>query len=390
MPMSIREKERFPLCEGKIYFNNAVIGAVPESTINAVEQYWGDYVKTMRGETEWGKGLSKYSEKKRNSKRLFAKILGADESEVAFLPNASTGINTAFSMIPFKRGQNIVVTDMSFPMCAAVVQKQAEKGVKPRFIKHRKGVIETEEWAKAMDDDTAAVMVDQAGWFNGLLHDVEAIAEAAHDHGAHLVVDGTQSAGAIKWDIHEKGVDMLATSCYKWLYGGPYNNSVGFFYTRGDLLDELQAEYVGSQTLPPEQSDRNTTDGFDIYELKPRKEIGRLEIYSQSEGPYVAVENSMMLILGFGLGKVEKQIKRVDTVIIDGLLERGVELLTPADEGRRIYLNAKLPNYKEVSEALAKEKIHVSPRVGGLRISPGAYNTVDEAERFLEALSKHL
>jgi selenocysteine lyase/cysteine desulfurase len=233
-------------------------------------------------------------------------------------------------------------------------------------------------------------MVDQAGWFNGLLHDVEAIAEAAHDHGAYLVVDGTQSAGAIKWDIHEKGVDMLATSCYKWLYGGPYNNSVGFFYTRGDLLDELQAEYVGGQTLPPEQSDRNTTDGFDIYELKPRKEIGRLEIYSQSEGPYMAVENSMRLILGFGLGRVEKQIKRVDTVIIDGLLERGVELLTPTDEGRRIYLNAKLPNYKEVCEALAKEKIHVSPRVGGLRISPGAYNTVDEAERFLDALSKHL
>lgn len=386
--MSIREVEPFPLCDDKIYFNNAVIGAVPESTIKVMKQYWGNLTDTLSGKIPWNEGLNKYAEKKKNSKQLFAKILGAKESEIAFLPNASTGINTAFGMIPFKRGQNIVVTDMSFPMCATVVHKQAEKGVEPKFIKHTKGIIETEEWVKAIDDNTGAVMVDQAGWFNGLLHDVKAIVEAAHDHGAYLVVDGTQSAGAMEWDIHDAGADFLATSCYKWLYGGPYNNSVGFFYMREELLDELQAEYVGGQTLPPEQDRRNTTDGFDLYEFKPRKEISRLEIYSQSEGPYVAVENSMRVLLGFGLDRVERQIKRVDTVIVDGLLERGVELATPVEECRRIYLNAKLPNYKEVSEALARENVHVSPRVGGLRISPGAYNTVDEAERFLEHLAR--
>ena len=199
--LSIREMEPFPLCEDKIYFNNAVIGAVPESTIRVVEEYWSDYAKTVRGEADWGEGLSKYAERKRNSKRLFAEILGARETEVAFLPNASTGMNTAFSMIPFKRGQNLVLTDLSFPMCATVANKQREKGVEPRFIKHSGGVVEAEQWEEAIDDDTAAVMVDQAGWFNGYLHDVEAIVDAAHDHGAYLIVDGTQSAGAMRWDI---------------------------------------------------------------------------------------------------------------------------------------------------------------------------------------------
>jgi cysteine desulfurase/selenocysteine lyase len=237
-----------------------------------------------------------------------------------------------------------------------------------------------------IDDDTAAVMLDQAGWFNGYLHDVEAIAEAAHDHGAYLVVDGTQSTGAIRWDIHGKGVDFLATSCYKWLYGGPYNNSAGFFYMRDGIVDELQPEYVGGQTLPDEQELSNVTDGFDVYDLKPKKGLSRIEIYSQAEGPYIAVENSMRLLLRFGLDKVERQIKRIDTEIVDGLLEMGVELQTPVEEERRIYLNAAVPNYKRVCDSLAEENIHVSPRVGGLRISPGAYNTVEEAERFLEAL----
>jgi cysteine desulfurase/selenocysteine lyase len=388
--MSIRERESFPLCEGKIYFNNAVIGAIPESTIKVVQQYWSDYAKTMRGETDWDKGLRKYSEKKKNSKKLFAQILGAKEAEIAFLPNASTGINTAFGMIPFKQGQNIVATDLSFPMCATVVNKQRGKGVKPKFIKSKGGIVETEAWEKTIDDKTAAVMVDQAGWFNGLLHDVKAIADAAHEHGAYFVVDGTQSTGAMRWDIQDKNVDFLATSCYKWLYGGPYNNSVGFFYMNEQIINDLQPEYVGGQTLPDEQHNRNTTDGFDLYDYKPKKGLNRIEIYSQAEGPYVAVENSMRLILDFGLDKVEKQIKRVDTRIIEGLLEMGVELQTPVEEDRRIYLNAKIPKYKEISETLVKEKCFVSPRVGGLRVSPGAYNTVEEADEFLDKLAKHL
>jgi selenocysteine lyase/cysteine desulfurase len=388
--LSIREIEPFPLCEGKIYFNNSVIGAVPESTIRVVEGYWRDYAEIMRGEADGEESLSKYAERKRNSKRLFSEILGSKESEVAFLPNASTGMNTAFSMIPFRRGQNVILTDLSFPMCAAVANKQREKGVGLKFIKHSGGVVETDQWEKAIDDSTAAVMVDQAGWFNGFLHDVKAIAEAAHDHGAYLVVDGTQSAGAIRWDIRGKGVDFLATSCYKWLYGGPYNNSVGFFYMRDEIVDELQPDYVGGQTLPDEQELRNVTDGFDVYDLKPKKGLSRIEIYSQAEGPYVAVENSMRLLLRFSLDRVERQIKRVDTEIVEGLLEMGVELQTPVEEERRIYLNAVIPNYKKVCEALAGEGIHVSPRVGGLRISPGAYNTVDEAERFLEALRRHV
>jgi len=386
--LSIREMEPFPFCEGKIYFNNAVIGAVPETTVRVVEEYWRDYAETLRGETDLDTGLSKYREKKVNSKRLFAEIIGARESEVAFLPNASTGMNTAFGMIPFRRGQNLVLSDLSFPMCAAVANKQREKGVEPKFIRHLGGVVETEQWMDAIDDDTAAVMLDQAGWFNGYLHDVEAIAGAAHDHGAYLVVDGTQSTGAIRWDIHCKGVDFLATSCYKWLYGGPYNNSVGFFYIRDELVDELQPEYVGGQTLPDEQEQRNVTDGFDVYDLNPKKGLSRIEIYSQAEGPYVAVENSMRLLLRFGLDRVERQIKRVDTKIVDGLLEMGVGLQTPVEEERRIYLNAVVPDYKRVCDSLAEENIHVSPRVGGLRISPGAYNTVDEAERFLEALRR--
>ncbi|MBD3204902.1 aminotransferase class V-fold PLP-dependent enzyme [Candidatus Bathyarchaeota archaeon] len=385
--MSLREKEDFPLCEGSIYFNNAVIGAVPESTIKVLEEYWIHYGKILRKEVDWESGLEAYKEVKNNCKHLFAEIIGAATSEIAFLPNATTGVNTAFSMIPFEKGDNIVLTDLSFPMCATVAHKQREKGVESRFINHENGVVETWQWEKAVDDDTKVLMVDQAGWFNGYLHDIESLAEIAHEHDAYIIVDGTQSVGAIKWNVHKEDVDFLATSTYKWLLGGPYNNSTGFFYVKEGIQEDLGPDYVGGQTLKPAQMRANTTDGFDLYDYEPREDIGRLEIYNQNEAAYVAVENSMKLLLDFGLENVERQIKNIDTAIIEGLQDLDIDIQTPVDEDRRIYINAKIPEYKAVSEKLSKESCYVSPRVGGLRISPGAYNKTDEAEIFIEKIA---
>jgi selenocysteine lyase/cysteine desulfurase len=383
--LSLRTKDDFPFLEDKIYFNCAAQGVVPESTIKIFRQYIEDYCNSMRG-----KEKVDYSDVKTNSKKLFAEIIGAKVSEIAFVPNATTGINTAFSMIPFKKGENVVLSDLSYPMGATIVTGYQRKGVETKFVEHQNGVVEIDQWEKAITDNTKAVMIDQPGWLNGFLHDVKSIAEIAHDHGAYLVVDGTQSTGAIVWDIHKTSVDFLATSTYKWLLGGPYANNVGFFYMKEEHVDELTPEYVGSATLTREEAVKNQEDSFSIYEFTPRKDIGKIEVYNRSELGYVAVENSMQLLLDYGIGNAENQIKKVDSAIINRLLELGVELQTPIEEERRMYLNAVVPNYKDVCKKLAEEEVYISPRVGGLRISPGAYNEVWEVEEFIDKLSKHL
>jgi selenocysteine lyase/cysteine desulfurase len=383
--LSLRTKDYFPFLEDKIYFNCAAQGVVPESTIKIFRQYIEDYCNSMRG-----KEKVDYSDVKTNSKKLFAEIIGAKVSEIAFVPNATTGINTAFSMIPFKKGENVVLSDLSYPMGATIVTGYQRKGVETKFVEHQNGVVEIDQWEKAITDNTKAVMIDQPGWLNGFLHDVKSIAEIAHDHGAYLVVDGTQSTGAIVWDIHKTSVDFLATSTYKWLLGGPYANNVGFFYMKEEHVDELTPEYVGSATLTREEAVKNQEDSFSIYEFTPRKDIGKIEVYNRSELGYVAVENSMQLLLDYGIGNAENQIKKVDSAIINRLLELGVELQTPIEEERRMYLNAVVPNYKDVCKKLAEEEVYISPRVGGLRISPGAYNEVWEVEEFIDKLSKHL
>jgi selenocysteine lyase/cysteine desulfurase len=92
------------------------------------------------------------------------------------------------------------------------------------------------------------------------------------------------------------------------------------------------------------------------------------------------------MLLDHGMDRIESYVKALGTRLIDGLLEEGYELQTLVDEGRRIYVNFKVPGFKEVGKKLADSGVSVSPRVGGLRLSPHFYNTMDEVDVFLEKL----
>jgi len=382
--MGLKLREEYPLTRDLIWFNTAANGACPASTIATIEEYMRDAVRSLR---EGGSGSENWGEKRLNSKRLFAEIIGASEGEVAFVPNASVGVNTAFGMVPLGKGDNVVTTDLCFPMGAVVINKQRERGAEPRFIRNEGGTVDPSAFEEAVDDNTKIVYVDQAAWFNGFLYDLKAISGIAHDHGALFIVDATQSAGVLNWDAKGWGVDFIAASTYKWMMGGPYHLRAGFLYVDEEHID-LCAPYAGDQTQRPERSLYNIEDGFDLYDYEPRDGLERIEIFPQSTNSYVAVENSLRLLLDYGMDKVEGYVKGIGTRLVDGLTERGYELQTPVEEDRRIYLNFKVPGFKEVGKKLADLGVSVSPRVGGLRVSPHLYNTMEEAETFLEKVDE--
>jgi selenocysteine lyase/cysteine desulfurase len=381
-------KDEFPLTKRLIWFNTAATGVCPTSTIATIEAYTRDVLSRLQGEEGSIISPEKWAEKRLNSKRLFAKIIDTTEEEVAFVPNASVGVNTAFGMVPLEKGDNVVTTDLSFPMGAVVVNKQRERGAEPRFIKNDGGTVDTSDFEEVVDDKTKIVYVDQAAWFNGFLHDLKAISEIAHEHGAYLIVDATQSAGSIVWDAKGWGVDFLAASTYKWMMGGPSQLRAGFLYIDEEHIDTLNPTYAGGQTLKPERSAYNLEDGFDLYDFEPRQGIKRLEVFPHSMNSYIAVENSLRVLLDHRLNNIERHVKGIGTKLIDGLLSEGYELQTPVEEERRIYLNFKVPNFKEVGKKLADMGVSVSTRVGGLRLSPHFYNSKDEVDVFLEKLKK--
>ena len=384
--MVLKLKDEWPLLKGKIHFDTATTGAMPASTIKVIGEYVETVQSMFRGELPWQSGTGEYANRRLNAKKLFAEIIGGREEEIAFIPNATAGINTAMNMIPMKRGSNIVCTNLSFPMGATIVNKQRDRGAKPKWIKNKKGTVTLEQFEKAVSDKTAAVVVDQPSWFNGYLHNLKGLAEICHEHGAKLVVDGTQCIGSLAWEADAWGVDFAATSTYKWLMGGHYGQSAGFLFVSKPNIDATQPVYVGERTLEPVLGERNTFDEFTLYDFKPRKGLERIEVFARQEISYVAVENSMKVLLTHGKKAVEKQVRDVDNILIEELTKKHFKLQTPKEEERRIYVNVKVPDFKTVGEKLMARNIHVAPRIGGLRISPHFYNTEEEAVALVKAL----
>lgn len=380
-------EETFPITEKMLYFNTAVMGCLPSSTIDVIEEYTGDLAAFLRGDTGWDGTLQALEDRKPESKKVFAKVIGASEDEVACVPNATAGINTIMNMLPVGRGDNIVTTDLAFPMGAVVVENQRRRGAETRFIKSREGIVDTADFEKAVDDDTAIVYLDHAGWFNGLLFDLKAISDIAHEHGARLVVDATQSIGAVNWNVDRSGVDAAATSTYKWLMGGVWPLSTGFMYVNRELVDAHPPAYVSGASMEKMQIG-DSEEGYTRYEFTPQRGIKRLEVFRGTDVSYVAVEHSMKILLKLGLNKVEARIKKLDTMLVDGLIESGFQLQTPEEEDSRIFLNVKNEDPEGIVKRLAEHKIVVSPRVGGIRISPHFYNREDEVDTFLEKLKE--
>jgi selenocysteine lyase/cysteine desulfurase len=383
----LKLKDEFPALKGMVYMDCAAMAPPPASTIKAVSDYTRDLVAQMSGERKWEFNVEGWGKPKEEAKKSFAKVIGATYEEIAYMPNATTGINTVFNMLPIKKGQNIVTTDLAFPMGAVVVEAQRRRGAKPRVIRNKKARVEMADFEKAVDDKTAVVYIDHAAWFNGYLFPLKEIAALAHDHGAKLVVDATQSMGSTVWNADKSGVDFAGTSTYKWLLGGLHSMSCGFLYIKKEHVDAFQPSYAGGSSM--EKKELPGKGRYASYEWSPAKGAGKFEVFRGADVSYVAVGNSMKVLLDHGIGEIEKETRRIGTRITEGLLDAKFKLQSAVEPEKRAFINIKHKAPEEVVKKMAAEKINVSARIGGIRVSPYFFNTDADVDVFLKAIRRH-
>jgi selenocysteine lyase/cysteine desulfurase len=172
----------------------------------------------------------------------FARLVNAERPErVAILPAASYGIAVAARNTPVQKGQNVVLTYEQFPGNVYAWRRLVrESGAEIRAVRPPKtgtGESKGRGWSQrileAIDDDTAVVTLGHVHWTDGTLFDLRAIGERAREVGAAFVVDGTQSVGALPFDVAEVRPDALICAAYKWLLG-PYSVALGYFGPRYD------------------------------------------------------------------------------------------------------------------------------------------------------------
>jgi len=152
----------------------------------------------------------------------FAGVLGCATDEVAIVPSASYGLAIAAKNVPLAARQDVVVLAEQFPSNVYAWRARARE-VGARIVTvHRE---QNDDWTpallRAIGPDTGVVAVPHCHWADGAMVDLVAVGAACRRQGAALVLDLTQSLGAMPFDIAAVQPDFVAAAAYKWLLG-PY------------------------------------------------------------------------------------------------------------------------------------------------------------------------
>ena len=312
-----------------------------------------------------------------------AALLGVKPKDIAFLSSSSEGINLLAHGLNWETGDNVVVCDVEFPSDVLPWVRLKSMGVEIRVVRNRNWYISLDDIEAAMDERTKVVAVSDASYFTGQRLDVEALSKMVRSKGAVLSLDVTHSAGVVQ--VHAEHADVLVSSCYKWLLG---THGAAIFYVNEDRVPNLSPPFVGWHTPVSIPDWREPT----VY--TPRAGAARFESANHGFISIYILENALDYLLKVGIGEIEKYVRRLGTVVWDGLNDMGLQMMTPREENERAGNVCFMTEHIEaVTKGLAQRNVLVwggYAGVGRIRISTHLYNTEEDVMEFLKAMEELL
>ncbi|MBI4026573.1 MAG: aminotransferase class V-fold PLP-dependent enzyme [Verrucomicrobia bacterium] len=368
-------REMFPITREKIYLFNGNIIPCAAPVRQAMTIFLEEWTRT--GDGCWASGLEAYVE----AKRLFAELIHAAPETIVGIANTTTGINMAGLMIRPRSGQNIVVTELEHMSDVYPWLRFKRDGVEIRQVAARNGRIEMEDFARAVDDQTAAVSICHVTMGTGFRWDLAEACRIAHAHGARIVVDAAQAAGAVPIDVSRWGVDFLVTPTYKWLLG-PLG--AGFLYVCPELVAACDPP------LPGWFGVANPSDN-DLRHPCWHPTAHKFERGAPNMIGFVGAAAGLKLLREVGHKAVFDRTAQLAGYLFEGLSELGVTLCTPRNPAARAGIVAiQLPGQDRLWRQLEDSGIHIGNWLGCLRIDPACYNTEAELEELLKRTGKFM
>ncbi|MCE3270064.1 MAG: kynU [Ramlibacter sp.] len=208
----------FTLPEGVIYLDGNSLGplpkAAPERIARAVQQEWGEGLIRSWNTAGW------FELPQRLGDRI-GTLVGARPGEVVATDSTSINLfkvlSAALSIahVDALSRRTIVSERSNFPTDLYIAEALCrERGMTLRLV-------EPDGIARALDADTAVLMLTHVNYRTGAMHDMRAVTAAAHAAGALVVWDLAHSAGAVEVDLHGADADFAIGCGYKYLNGGP-------------------------------------------------------------------------------------------------------------------------------------------------------------------------
>ena len=322
-------------------------------------------------------------------KKLFAKLVEVDNYErIATIPSASYGIANVANNIHLNEGDEIIVLEDQFPSNVYTWQILAEKfGAKlitvpdPKSSKNH-----VKQWnldiLNAVTNKTAVVAMPHVHWSNGILFDLKAIREKTKQHNALLVIDGSQSIGALPFSVKELQPDALICAGYKWLFG-PYASGYAYFgpyFDNGAPIENNWANRLHSENFA----------SLTLYESEYKPLAGR---YAMGEsGSFIAIAmqiEALKQLVSWTPEAIQAYCKEISSEAIKELKALGCHIENEDDRAHHMF-GIKLPevlNVDHFKQVLNEHHVYLSFRGNYIRISCHLFNTKDDFNKLVQCMA---
>ena len=356
-------KADFTFAEGVTYINGAFTHPMPKAAAEAYR------AAVDRRSTVGGPFVSTI-----DVRPMFAALVNANPSEIGYVPNPSTG-------------ENFVTDALHFEGALVHLMERKKQGLDVRVVMPRDGRIDLKDMERVIDRNTKLVEVSHIAMYNGFQHDLKAVCDLAHAHGAYVYADIIQGVGAVPIDVKAADLDFAAAATYKWLMG---DFGLGFMYVKQSLLDSVIRRPHWSYESAPDTN-------FHLSPFDPESPRAVTYTPGRDAGSFVrlgTVASSVAAALSISLPYIQRlgveaiQQHRIPLIkrLQSEMPRLGFRAQTPPESTSTIVTFAH-NDEAGITKKLEKARVNVRVAPYWMRISPSIYNDMHDIDRLLDALS---
>jgi selenocysteine lyase/cysteine desulfurase len=386
-------RNQFPALEDKTFLDAACVSLAPRKAVEAIQDFLDSTLYCPeRSSTEHHIVMD---ELRARLRPVAARLINADEEEVAIVESTTQGLSFAASAIPLEAGDGVLLCDLEFLQLAVPwCQLKDQIGIEIDVIPNRDGVVSVDDIRERITPRTRVLAVSSVQWCNGFKCDLDALSELCRKKDIWLVVDAVQQLGALPIDVQKTPLDILMAGGHKWL-NAPFGT--GILYVRRERASSLKAPLAGYLSVePPEGGWGHYFQTPTITPLRDYRfvdEARRFEIGGTANYPgAIGLAASLELVHEIGQERIAARILELTDYLIEELQQRQIDVITPTDANHRsgivTFSVGSADENVAMMEHLLDHRILVSVRytsgVGGVRVSCHYYNNPDDIDRLLE------